>query len=238
MADDTSSLEDIFGKEEKQTQAQPSEETQEQKNKDEQHKKEEQLANLNKAIAEANQTLKSLRGQIKKPANEDDEEEIPKIDDNDPGSKAWNKRIKDNVSPLQAELEKEKQEVFNLSLKNWLSDKPQLVSNPESLKKVVETYERLKNNSGRVQEAILQDLDRAFAAEFHEDLFAAAGQKSAAQAKAEAAFAEPAVSRGSTSYPSQKSKRIPQVSDEDRELILKAYPSLEKWWEETQKYGG
>ena len=81
-----------------------SEETQENKKDEEVLKKEQQLANLQKAIAEANTQLKDLR-KPKTQAQED--EEIPKIDMDDPSSKAWNKHINSQVNPLQEELEKE-----------------------------------------------------------------------------------------------------------------------------------
>ena len=71
-------------------------------------KKQELLANVNKAYDEAKAELKKIREakKVEKPA----EEEIPKIDFTDPSSKAWDKHIKENVTPLQEELEKEKDE--------------------------------------------------------------------------------------------------------------------------------
>ena len=72
-------------------------------------KEEERLANIRKAIAEANAELKTIRTATKKEKSGiEAEEELPKIDFNDSGSKAWDKHIKDTVNPLQAELEKEK----------------------------------------------------------------------------------------------------------------------------------
>ena len=67
-------------------------------------------------------------------------------------------------------------------------------------------------------EGVLIDLDRAYAAENHEELIAAANQTVSSKAKAEERFADPAISRGSTSYPIQKSKR-PTLNADELEVL-------------------
>ena len=239
MAD---TLEEILGtgKEEK-TSEKPLEETpvvsEEQKKQDEEaQKKQEQLVNLNKAIEEANKTLKEKRKAIKKPVQEEEEEELPKIDMNDPSSKAWNKHIQDNVNPIQAELDKEKQEIRTFAFKQFLKDKPNLVSNPDNLKKIIETYDRIKTASERTVEGVLIDLDRAYASENYEELLSAAGQRASSKARAEEAFSDIAVSRGSTAYPTQRTSN-PQLSEDDKAQLAKWGMSAEEYFKLKKKYG-
>ena len=237
MENATDSLESIFGKEEKDTQAQPLGETQEQKTIDEQlQKKQEQLSNLNKAIQEANNALRDKRKAPKRQVQEE-EEEIPKIDMNDPGSKAWDRHISEKVTPLQTELDKEKQEIRSFALRRFLEDKPNLVQSQEKIKVLMDTYDRIKTASERTVEGVLMDLDRAYAAENHEELLAAAGQRVSSRAKAEEAFSDIAVSRGSTAYPTQRTSKRRRLSDEERELVIKAYGSEAEYWKYQEKYG-
>lgn len=235
---DDAKLEEIFGKPEEKPQAQPlpPQEDEQKKLDEEAQKKQEHLANLNKAIAEANETLKKTRKQAKKP-QEQEEEEIPKIDYNDPSSKAWKKEINDSVSPLQTELEKEKQEIRSFAIKRFLEDKPSLVQNPEGLKKVMETYDRIKTASERTVEGVLIDLDKAYAAENHEELLTAANQRISSKAKAEEEFSSIAVSRGSTAYPTQRTKN-PPLSDDDKVQLQKWGMTEQEYFELKKKYPG
>jgi hypothetical protein len=230
-------LEEIFGKkEEVKPEVQPSggKTPEQQKVDDEAKKKEEHLVNLNKAIEDANKTLKEKRKQIKGEVK-DDEEELPKIDMNDPSSKAWDKHIRDNVNPLQAELEKEKQEIRTFAIKRFLEDKPNLVSNPEALKKVIETYDKIKTASERTVEGVLIDLERANAAENYEEL--QAGQRIISKAKAEGGFVDIAISRGGgTSYPSPKDTDNITIKEDELPFILKTYGSVEEYKKMKKKY--
>src|SRR3990167_8186002 len=77
----------------------PKKETPEEKTEDEEVlKKEEQLINLGKAIAEANEELVKIRKEKAK-VKITDEDELPKIDMEDPSAKAWEKHISDKMLP-------------------------------------------------------------------------------------------------------------------------------------------
>jgi hypothetical protein len=218
---------------EKETPAQPSEEvkkeetpkepTQEQKNKDEEAlKKEEQLQNLNKAIEIANEELRTVRKNIKQVKTAPTEEELPKIDMDDPSSKAWDKHINDKVSPVQQELEQEKLEVRSFALRQFLADKPLLAKDSEKVKQLISTYEALSKGriSERTSEGVLTYLDKAYAAENHDELLASAGQKRVDKAKADSAFSDIAISKGSTGYPEQHEATTP-LSESDKAILAK-----------------
>ena len=199
-------------------------------------KKEEQKKNLDKAILEANEELRKLRESKKTETK--GEEEIPKIDFNDPSSKAWDKHIKDSVTPIQSEIEKEKTEVFDFTFKKWLADKPALAADPEKMREFVGTYERIKNNSGRTQEGISLDLDKAFAAVYSEELMSQARENTVRKAEGLSMFSEPAVSRGSTSYFQEKPDlKTSGLTEDDKQIIFKmGYSSIEEWAKDKEKY--
>lgn len=199
-------------------------------------KKKEQLDNLNKAIFEANEQLKKAREAKKTEVKT--EEEIPKIDFNDPSSKAWDKHIKETINPISSDLEKEKSEVFNFTLKRFLADKPALTADPEKMKDLIGTYESLKSNSGRTQEGIELDLDKAFAAVYHEELLSQARESSVRKAEGLSMFSEPAISRGSTSYFQEKPDyKTSGLTEEDKAIIFKmGYASVEEWAKDKEKY--
>ncbi len=233
MADN---LDEILGiKQDVKPEVQPSDE--QKKIDEEAKKKQEHLDNLNKAIAEAGETLKKVRKQGKKTVQEEEEEELPKIDMNDPGSKAWDKHIGDRVNPLQAELEKEKQEIRSFAIKRFLEDKPNLVSSPEGLKKVIETYDKIKVASERTVEGVLIDLDRAYAAENHQELLNLANQRVSSKARAEGAFSDIAVDRGSTSYPTQRTTN-PKLPDDAVAQLAKWGMTEDQYHELKKKYPG
>src|SRR4051812_34976502 len=74
--------------------------------------KKEQLANLNKAIADEQDRLRKAREARRtgKSVEEIEEDELPKIDLDDPSAKAWDKRIREATAPANRELEKAKEE--------------------------------------------------------------------------------------------------------------------------------
>lgn len=204
---------------ENKTQAPGSDESQEQQIDEEAKKKEEHLANLNRALEEAQTELKRVRAEKKKLKSED-EEELPRIDFEDPSSRAWDKHFNEKVNPIAVELEQEKEEVRNFSLKEFLADKPALAAKPEKVKELMSTYERLRTNTERTKEGVLLDLDRAYAATFHQELLQAARQKKEEGIKTDILFSDIAVSRGATTYPESR-ETTPKLSDEDKSILAK-----------------
>ena len=205
----------------------------EKKQEEEVQKKASQLENLNKAIQEANNELKTLRTAKKI----GDEEDDVKIDFTDPSSKAWDKHIKENVSPLQQEIEKEKEEIRSFALEQFLADKPSLASNPEKLKELVGIYEKIKTASERTKEGVLRDLDRAFAAVYHDELITQARESGVNRAKGNIIFSDPGVSRGSTTYFKEKEANpSQQLSEDDRAVLARWGMSPEEWGEAKKKY--
>lgn len=189
--------------------------------------KEEKKANLDKAILEAEEQLKTKR----KAKQDIPPEEVElEIDMNDPGAKAWDKHIKKNVQPLAENLEKEKAEVRQFALKEFLQDKPALANNPEKVKELVDLYDRIKIASERNKEGVLLDLNKAFAAIYHEQLINAAKAGKFEKVKEMELFSNPAVDKGATSYVDEKEK-MPNLSKEDREILAKWGMTPEQWWE-------
>ncbi len=178
-------------------------------------KKEEQLVNLGKAITEAQIKLKELRKPKPSPEEEDD---LPKINLEDPSAKAWDKHIKENVSPLQAVLDKEREEVRSFALRTFLAEKPALAKNPEKVKELMETYERLHTCSERTSEGVLMDLQKSYGAVFHEELISAARNERIEQAQADSVFSDIAVSRGATKESVQPNIQKP-LSEEDKAMV-------------------
>ena len=204
------------------------EESSEQDRLDEEtRKKEEHLANIQKAIDEANAELKRTRQQAKGKA--DDDEDIPQINDDDPSAKAWTKRINDNVSPVREVLEKEREEVFSLSLGEFLNDKPALAKDPEKVKRLTSLYERLHEGTGRNKDVVKEELNAAYAAMNHRELIDAARQRKVEDAKSEIEFSEPAIDSGATTYRTERSPSIDNLSVDDRQAIINMYGSVEAY---------
>lgn len=189
--------------------------------------KAEQKANLDKAILEATDNLRKIRKDAKKlktaGATEDDEDELPKINMDDPSAKAWDKHIRQNTAPVIEELEKEKEEVRTFALREFLKDRPSLAKNPEKLKQVMTTYDRIKTSSERTREGVTLDLEKAYAAEHHEELTQAVRNSRLDNARNDAIFSDPAVTRGSTAYSdTQRSSSAPrQYSEEEKAQLAK-----------------
>ncbi len=183
----------------------------------EQDKKEEVKGNLDKAIAEAQETLRQTRAEIKKakeqPAEEDD---LPEIDMNDPSAKAWDKHIRKAVAPASSQLEKQKDEVRTFALRTFLKDKPSLSKNPEKLKELMNNYDRIKVATEQTQEGILLDLEKAYGATFHEELISAARNQRIDQAKEDMISSDIAIDRGATAEPDVVPKKRPMTSEEQR----------------------
>lgn len=234
MAEDE--LEKLLAEPEKQTPAPasepiPKEKTQEEKNIDEElAKKQLQLENLSRAVSEANAELKKTR-QVKKTVKVapqvDEEEELPSIDMADPSAKAWDKHIRESVSPLQEEVERQKEEVRSDALRIFLSDKPDLASNPDKLKKLVGIYERLKQTSERSVDGVMMDFDASYAALNHRELTEQARLRRISEARANEQFSEAGVSRGSTAYQSDRKATPKQLSPELQKIAERWDTTLE-----------
>jgi hypothetical protein len=249
----TKELDEILGEEEKETPPTPPEEKkeetpeelpQEKKNEDEvQAEARKIILDAAKASQEELRKIRTIRKKATKAASgdEEDEEELPPIDHKDPSVKAWDKHIGEKVSPINKEIEMEKEEVRDLALKDFLADKPALAKNPEKLKSLMETYNSLAQGriTERNKEKVIQVLEKAYAAENHEELRSTAHKEKVEKAKAEEAFSGVAVSQGSTAYPSSKPDKMPPIDDEQRDIIRKmGYKSPEEWWKDKQKYQG
>jgi DNA-directed RNA polymerase subunit H (RpoH/RPB5) len=185
-------------------------------------KKQEHLANLNKALSEANTELNRIRDEkrkVKLTPEQLEEEDIPKIDMDDPSAKAWNKHINQRVNPVEKELEKEKEEIRSFALQEFMADKPSLAKSPEKVKELVAMYERIRTASERTKEGVILDLRKAYAAVFHEELLQAARHDRISQAKADSIFSDIAVSKGATTYQNKAiSKSYEPKTEEEREI--------------------
>lgn len=99
----------------------------------------------------------------------------------------------------------------------------------------METYDRIKTASERTVEGVLIDLDKAYAAENHEELLIAANQRISSKARAENEFSDIAVSRGSTAYPTQRTKN-PILTDDDKIQLQKWGMSESEYFDLKKKY--
>lgn len=233
-------LEQLLAEEEKETPAPSSEVKPQEADKPDEEvlKKEQHLANINKALAEAQEELKRIRKEkVKlKSASVEEEDELPKIDMDDPSAKAWNRHILEQVNPVRSELEQEKAEIRQFALQEFLSDKPSLISKPEKVKELVATYERIRTASERTKEGVLLDLEKAYAATFHKELLEVARNRRVEQAKADTLFSDIAVSKGATAYASKEDTSVEKLSEDDRKILAKWNMSPQQWQEQKKKY--
>jgi hypothetical protein len=197
----------------KETEAKPQEPTEEeqavQAAKDE-------LVQLGKAKADALAELSRIRKDkqaLKR--GKDEEEELPKIDLNDPSAKAWDRHMTDKVTPVLQYEEKAREEVRSFALQKFLQDKPALAKDPEKVKKLVEVYERLHTATERTTEGVLMDLDMAYGAITYREREDADYQQRVEQAQADTQFAEAAISKGATGYQTTKPKKK-VLTDEEK----------------------
>ncbi len=179
------------------------------------------LADLQKARLEKRQLKKDSQSGATGPVDK-------VIDENDPDAKPWIQRIKDSVSPVQEELEKEKAEIRQFALDEFLADKPALAKSPEKLKSVLGLYDRIKTASERTKEGVILDLRKAYAAEFHDELLEADRQNRVEGVRRDAAFSDAAISRGSTAYSNPKETRI-KLTPEEEKLAVRWYGSPEAY---------
>ena len=227
-------LDKILGEEETETPKEPSGDKPEEKNEEAQ-KKEQELTNLNKAIAEAQLKLKDIRKAKKQAQSDDDDDDLPSIDMTDPSAQAWDKHIKGNVNTVQAEIDQGKEERRNYALSEFLRDKPNLSKSPEKVKELIATYEKIRTASEMTTEGIVIDLRKAYAATYSDELIDMARVRQVDNAKADAIYSDIAVSRGSTSYSSVKEKN-PQLDEESKRILAKWGMSETEWQEDYKKY--
>lgn len=180
-------------------------------------KKEEQKANLDKAIQEAEETLREKRKQIKE-IPKVDAEDLPQINLEDPSAKAWDRHIKLNTAGISSQIEAQKTEVRTFALRRFLSDKPALAKNPEKLKELMDTYNRLKVATEQTEQGVLMDLDRAYGATFHEELVSAARNARLDAAKEDMVASDIAISRGSTSETAPAPQKR-KLSAEEQKIV-------------------
>lgn len=188
-------------------------------NKQESISPEEKKANLDRAIAEAQDELRKTREATRKAKQGVlEEEDLPKIDDTDPNAKAWNKRIQDNTAPINSQMERQKDEVRTFALRRFLQDKPSLSKSPEKLKELMTNYDRLKVATEQTQEGILIDLEKAYGATFHEELVSAARNSRIEQAKEDMIASDIAISHGATSETTTPPAKR-QYTAEERQIL-------------------
>lgn len=181
--------------------------------------KEQHLANVNKAISEANAELKKKREALKNDGKEP-EEEIPVINLKDPNSKAWDKHISEKVDPVAQEMEAEKNEIFKFTFQDFISQHPSLASSPDKMKAVISTYNVLKQNTGRTKEGVMHDLRRAYAAENFEVLTDEKRNARIKKAQQDAIYSDAGVSRGAGNY-LQERESEPTYDDQDLAILGK-----------------
>lgn len=200
--------------------------------------KEEQLANLNKAIVEEQERLRKVRKDRKaaKPVDPE-EEELPQINFEDPSAKAWDKRIREAAAPANQELEKAKEERRLFALRQFLQDKPSLSKSPEKLKAMMETYDRLKTSTELTSEGILMDLEKAYAAEHSEELISAARNARIDGARNDAIMSDIGVSRGSSTYSNEKEVQPVRLNEEEKQILARWGMTPAEWQEAKKKYG-
>lgn len=190
------------------------------------------LADLQLAKADATAELTRIRAdkrQAKKESQSGPTGPAEKVIDlNDPDAQAWDKHIKQSVSPALEELEKEKAEVRQFALEKFLASRSALSKNPEKLKELMGVYERLHTASERTEEGVLRDLDQAYAAVYHRELLEATHQNKVTNARRDALFSDIGVSRGSTTYAAPQDAPIP-LSEEERRVLSKWNMSPTEW---------
>ncbi len=198
--------------------------------------KQEQLANLDKAIKEEQTRLQKVRKE-RKESKPVEEEELPQINLEDPSAKAWDKRIQDAISPANRDLERAKEERRLFALRQFLADKPSLSKSPDRLKAMMETYDRLKTSSELTSEGITMDLERAYAAEHADELMRVARGARVDNARNDAILSDIGVSRGSSAYSSEKEVQAEHLTEDQKQVLARWGMTPAEWQAEKKKYG-
>lgn len=176
------------------------------------------------------QRIRAEKREVKKAVVQESkaEDEEPVIDMTDPSAKAWDKHIKESVSPALADIELGKAEVREFALQEFLANRPALKKNPEKLKELMGMYERIHTATERTPEGVLLDLDKAYAVVYHKELLEAAQEQKVGIARRDAIFSDPGVSRGATTYTTPKEKPV-QLSAEENAILAKWGMSPQEW---------
>lgn len=180
----------------------------------------EELVQLGKAKAEALAEISRLRKEKQDLKRGNTEEELPKIDLEDPSAKAWNRHIQNAVEPALAESEKEKAEILETEVQKFLQDKPSLAKDSAKVKDLMETFEALSNGriTGKVPAKVQEYLIKAYGAITYEEREAADFLERQRQAEADAEFSQAAISKGATGQQSPKPVKK-KYSDEEKLII-------------------
>ncbi len=208
---------------------------------EEEVKKEEQLANLNKAVEEAETKLRTLRADTKKAKQSASEEEddLPNIDDTieqDPTAKAFDRRQDRKIQPLKDDMENAKSEVRGYALRQFLTSNPALARNTTKVKELMEFYDKAHTCTERTTEGVLLDLRRAAGAVFADELLQMAQTGRQQMAEADAAFSAPAIDNGATGYRSQAPSAAKKLTAEEKEMLAKWHISESEWQEDAKTY--
>lgn len=190
------------------------------------------LADLEAAKVAANAELQRIRVEKraakKTPAEEPLEPKEVVIDETDPSSQAWLKKISATVTPVQEELEKEKAEIRQFALDEFMDSHPNLARSPDKLKELMSVYDRIRTATERNKEGVLLDLDKAYAAVYHKELREAATGRKMNDARNSALFSDPAVSRGSTAYSTPREAPV-SLSADEQAILSKWGMSTAQW---------
>jgi len=189
----------------------------------EQIAQDEELAKKKQQVADLDAAKVSLETEVQRLRTE--KRDLKKAP---PKEGAWNNRIKESVGPVQTQMEQARAEVRQFAFDRFLSDKPSLAKSPEKIKELMQTYEKIRTASESTPEGVLLDLDKAYAATFHKELFEVARQGRVENAKNDALFSDIAVSRGSTAYPTLKTGAV-KLSDEDKAILARWNMTPEEW---------
>ena len=108
----------------------------------------------------------------------------------------------------------------------------------DKVKELVLEYETLSNGkiSGKTKEGVTLYLKKAYASVFHEQLLDEAVREREEKAKLDSAFSSAAISKGATTYGSQK-EAVPSLSDDDKAILAKWGMSPSEWLDDYKKHG-
>ena len=199
--------------------------------------KEEHLANLNKAIEVQSEELRRIRKEKKVVKSTDDDDDIPVINDEDPSAKAWNRRIRESVAPVQEQMERAQDEVRSSALREFLKDKPSLARDPEKVKRLVSRYEKIHEGTELNKDNAIEDFEAAYVSLDPKAILEAARSRRVNEAKAENMYSDIVVDSGTTTYRKERDVSSPQINEEDIPLILKMYGSVEEYKKTLKDHG-
>lgn len=204
-------------------------------------KREEQLANINKAIEEGNEELSKIRKdkkELKGTDDPDDTDDVPEFNEDDPNVRALDKRIDRKTGAIESDVERGKAEVRTFALREFLSSNPALARQPAKVREMMRVYEQIKTATERTAEGVILDLRRAAATVFYDQILPAANRQRINQAEADEEFSAPAVGTGATGYRVPRdASGTPKLSSEDKAILAKWGQTPEQWAEDYKNHG-